>query len=110
MFFGIQNEREWLVLCRDILRQADLAADPRFATNPDRVAHHDELTAIIERPLAGRTADEVSAGARGGGDRQRPAARRPRSSTRHPQLVARDRWRRSARRAAASTRCCRRSR
>jgi itaconate CoA-transferase len=48
VFFGIQNEREWLALCRDVLRRADVATDPRFATNPDRVAHHDELTAVIE--------------------------------------------------------------
>jgi itaconate CoA-transferase len=44
VFFGIQNEREWHALCRDILGQPALAADPRFASNPDRVAHHDELT------------------------------------------------------------------
>src|SRR6267154_420830 len=28
VFFGIQNEREWLILCRDILRQPGLATDP----------------------------------------------------------------------------------
>src|ERR1700677_1191518 len=28
VFIGIQNEREWLVFCRDILRRDELAADP----------------------------------------------------------------------------------
>jgi crotonobetainyl-CoA:carnitine CoA-transferase CaiB-like acyl-CoA transferase len=34
-----------------------LAADPRFLRNPDRVAHRDELRAVIETALAGDTAD-----------------------------------------------------
>jgi itaconate CoA-transferase len=93
VFFGIQNEREWLTLCRDVLGQAGLAADPRFATNPDRVAHHDELTAIIESAFAGRAADEVSAALDAAGiasARLRP----PAGLAEHPQLLARDRWRR----------------
>ena len=36
VFFGIQNERQWLVLCHDVLGRGGPAADPRFATNPDR--------------------------------------------------------------------------
>jgi itaconate CoA-transferase len=61
VFFGIQNEREWLVFCRDVLRPGDLATDPRFASNPDRAARNDELTAIIEDSFAKQTADEVIA-------------------------------------------------
>ena len=45
VFLGIQNEREWAVLCERILGRPDLVTDVRFATNPARVAHHDELTA-----------------------------------------------------------------
>jgi itaconate CoA-transferase len=92
VFFGIQNEREWLVLCRDILRRGDLATDPRFAANPDRVAHNDELTAIIEDSLAGLRADQVSDML----DRAGIACARlrtPEEFTRHPQLHARGRWR-----------------
>jgi crotonobetainyl-CoA:carnitine CoA-transferase CaiB-like acyl-CoA transferase len=33
---GGQNEREWAVLCEQVLGQPDLVADERFATNPDR--------------------------------------------------------------------------
>jgi itaconate CoA-transferase len=92
VFFGIQSEREWHVLCRDILGQAGLAADPRFASNPDRVAHHDELTAIIESSFAGRTAQEVSAALEAAGIAS-ARLRAPADLAGHPQLLARDRWR-----------------
>ncbi|HEY1942683.1 MAG TPA: CaiB/BaiF CoA-transferase family protein [Roseiarcus sp.] len=44
---SIQNEREWAVLCRDVLRRPDLVADPRFATNGNRVANREALDAEI---------------------------------------------------------------
>jgi crotonobetainyl-CoA:carnitine CoA-transferase CaiB-like acyl-CoA transferase len=91
VFFGIQNDREWLALCRDILRRDDLGTDPRFAANPDRVAHNGELTGIIEDSFAGWSAAEVI-------DRLERAGiasarlRTPDELARHPQLRARDRW------------------
>ena len=91
VFLGIQNEREWLVLCRDILRRGDLATDPRFAANPDRVAHNDELTAIIEDCFASRSADEVSDMLEQAGIAS-ARLRTPEEFTRHPQLRARGRW------------------
>lgn len=92
VFFGIQNEREWLILCRDVLGRPGLAADPRFASNPDRVAHHDELTAIIESSFANRTVNEVSSALEAAGIAN-ALLRTPADLTRHPQLLARDRWR-----------------
>jgi len=92
VFFAIQNEREWQVLCRDVLRRAALAADARFASNPDRVAHHDELTAIIESSFADRTADEVSEALEAAGIAN-ARLRAPADLAEHPQLLARDRWR-----------------
>ncbi len=92
VFFGIQNEREWLTLCRDVLRRADVAADPRFVSNTDRVAHHDELTAVIESAFASRTADEVSEALEAAGIAN-ARLRAPAELFGHPQLVARDRWR-----------------
>jgi itaconate CoA-transferase len=91
VFFGIQNEREWLILCRDILQRPDLAADPRFATNTARVARHEELTEIIEDAFAGRDADELSAALDAAGIAS-ARLRTPAELTRHPQLLARDRW------------------
>jgi crotonobetainyl-CoA:carnitine CoA-transferase CaiB-like acyl-CoA transferase len=35
-----------------LLGALELPADPRFATNPDRVAHRDELVALLERRFA----------------------------------------------------------
>jgi crotonobetainyl-CoA:carnitine CoA-transferase CaiB-like acyl-CoA transferase len=92
VFLGLQNEREWVVLCREILKQPELAVDPRFATNTDRVANDDQLTPIIETALAAMSADQVAdmldragiANAR---------LRTPAEFAAHPQLSARDRWR-----------------
>jgi itaconate CoA-transferase len=92
VFFGIQNEREWLAFCHSILARADLAADPRFASNTARVAHNDELTALVEESFAGRRADEVSDALEAAGIAS-ARLRTPEEFTRHPQLRARDRWR-----------------
>jgi crotonobetainyl-CoA:carnitine CoA-transferase CaiB-like acyl-CoA transferase len=92
VFFGIQNEREWLVFCRDVLRRAELATDPRFASNPDRAARNDELTAIIEDSFAKRTADEVIAALEEAGIAC-ARLRTPGELTQHPELRARGRWR-----------------
>lgn len=43
VLISIQNEREWVRLCAEVLDHADLATDPRFASNSDRVAHRDAL-------------------------------------------------------------------
>jgi len=93
VFFGIQNEREWHVFCRDVLRRADLAADPRFASNPERAARNDELTAIIEDCFARQSADEVIAALEAAGIAC-ARLRAPGELTGHPELRARGRWRR----------------
>src|SRR4029453_9801113 len=43
------------------------AADPRFATNADRVRHRDELAALLERALAARGAADWVAALAGAG-------------------------------------------
>ncbi len=92
VFFGIQNEREWLVFCRDVLQRADLATDTRFASNPDRAARNDELTAIIEGAFAEQTADEVIEALEAAGIAC-ARLRTPDELTQHPELRARGRWR-----------------
>ena len=42
-----QNEREWARFCAQVLGDAALAADPRFATNADRARNRAELDAAI---------------------------------------------------------------
>ncbi len=47
VLLAIQNEREWHAFCRIVLDQPTLARDHRFATNPARLDHRDELNAVI---------------------------------------------------------------
>jgi formyl-CoA transferase len=49
---GANNERLWQRLCGALDAQ-ELADDPRFARNDDRMAHRPELVAELERRLAG---------------------------------------------------------
>ena len=58
---GVQNDREWRRLCSQVLRRPELAGDPRFATNPDRVAARAELHREIEAALSAYSPDEVVA-------------------------------------------------
>ncbi len=45
------NDRLFAAIC-GVLGLPELLADPRFRTNPDRVAHRDELAAIVTERLA----------------------------------------------------------
>jgi len=59
LVIAVGNDRQFRTLARLIGREA-LGDDPRFATNPARVAHRDELTAELEAALAARSAGEWS--------------------------------------------------
>jgi crotonobetainyl-CoA:carnitine CoA-transferase CaiB-like acyl-CoA transferase len=59
VFFGIQNEREWIALCTQVLNDSALADDPRFCTNPQRMKNRDELEALIEAKFASLTAAQL---------------------------------------------------
>ncbi|MFL6117995.1 CaiB/BaiF CoA transferase family protein [Actinophytocola sp.] len=52
MALAVGNDRQFANLCTAL----DLAADPRFATNADRVAHRDELAALLSERFVTRTA------------------------------------------------------
>jgi crotonobetainyl-CoA:carnitine CoA-transferase CaiB-like acyl-CoA transferase len=91
VFLGVQNEREWAVLCRDVLLRPDLVGDPRFATNDDRVVHCDELVSIIEDVFAGLDAEKVAERLERAGIAN-ARLRTPAELHRHPQLAARRRW------------------
>jgi len=53
----IMNPDQYARLCK-LLGDEGLAADPKFATNDSRLAHHDELRARIEAALARATTVE----------------------------------------------------
>jgi crotonobetainyl-CoA:carnitine CoA-transferase CaiB-like acyl-CoA transferase len=91
LLIGVQSESGWLALTR-VLGLDNAAADPRFATNVDRVRHRDACDALLAaRTRSWTTADLDAALARAGV----PAAqvRRMDHVVAHPQLRDRDRWR-----------------
>jgi crotonobetainyl-CoA:carnitine CoA-transferase CaiB-like acyl-CoA transferase len=58
---SVGNDAQFRRLC-DVLQQAPLAADARFATNDARVRHYDELRRVLATLLAGwRRADLLAA-------------------------------------------------
>ncbi|MDE2287259.1 MAG: CoA transferase [Burkholderiales bacterium] len=91
VMLGLQNEREWVVFCSEVLQQPALAADPRFATNSARSANREALRALIEQAFAGLDAEQAIA--------RLEAARIANAHVNtmhdvwtHPQLAARGRW------------------
>jgi crotonobetainyl-CoA:carnitine CoA-transferase CaiB-like acyl-CoA transferase len=92
VIFGLQNEREWATFCAEVLGDASLARDERFATNSARVAHRPELTRRIEERFAAMSAEDAVALL----DRAGIANGRINGIAevmQHPQLQARRRWR-----------------
>jgi itaconate CoA-transferase len=89
---GTTNDGEWQRLTRKMLGREDLAADPRYARNADRVACRDDLDAELARWTEARTLAEVQASADAAGIGN-AVYRTPTEVLDHPQLRARDRWR-----------------
>ena len=52
------SDRIFVRLC-EALRLGELGADPRFLTNPDRVANRDELIEILENQIKSHTTDDL---------------------------------------------------
>lgn len=88
---GTTSDREWRRLT-DLMDTPDLAADPRYAHNDDRVRHRDELDAVVGTWCAQRTLAEIqsAADAAGIGNARLNGVR---ELAEHPQLRARERWR-----------------
>ncbi|MCX5215293.1 CoA transferase [Kitasatospora sp. NBC_00240] len=91
VMLGLQNAHEWVAFCETVLRRPRLAEDPRFLGNADRVAHRDELDAVVRETTLGlSTADLVDRL-----DEARVAHARQRTMSEfseHAQLLARGRW------------------
>ena len=92
VFIGVQSDREWGLLCREVLRRPELVEDPRFARNTERVAHDAIITGIIETALVEQPIDEVVRSLESLG-LACARMRTPQEFYDHPQLAARDRWR-----------------
>ncbi len=92
VFLSIQNEREFARFCDQVLGNAALAKDARFASSPARVANRDAMHAEIARVFGALTAAQVVERLESAGI----ANARLNSMLEfwdHPQLAARDRWR-----------------
>ena len=91
VLLGLQNEREWLTFCRDVLQRPEVATDARFDTNTKRSEHRGELKALIEDCFRPLTAAQVIArlDAAGIGN---AAVNAIADVWKHPQLAARGRW------------------
>ncbi|MGE7088595.1 CaiB/BaiF CoA transferase family protein, partial [Achromobacter xylosoxidans] len=91
IMLGLQNEREWRVFCAQVLRQAELAEDLRFATNSLRTANREALRALIVAAFADLSVQQVTDRLE---DAQIANARVNDMAGvwAHPQLRARDRW------------------
>lgn len=92
ILIGVQNDRGWRTLVTEVFERPELADDPRFATNIERVRNRaavDELVGALTRVFD--TADLDGRLAKAGV----PAAQLGdmKSLIAHPQLAARDRWR-----------------
>jgi crotonobetainyl-CoA:carnitine CoA-transferase CaiB-like acyl-CoA transferase len=92
VMLGLQNEREWALFCKTVLQRAELANDPRFATNSKRSAAREELRAIITDAFAGLTANEV-VGRLDQAQIANAQVNDMHAVWKHPQLEARKRWR-----------------
>lgn len=91
VLLGLQNEREWVVFCRDVLQRPEVAVDARFDANSKRSEHREALKALIEeifRPLtAAQVIERLDAAGIGNA-----AVNQIADVWRHPQLAARGRW------------------
>jgi crotonobetainyl-CoA:carnitine CoA-transferase CaiB-like acyl-CoA transferase len=88
---AVQNDGQWRRLCAVVLRQPELADDPRFATNELRLKNRDELEPLIEWLLADDT--RASAEARlVEADVPFGTVNTLADVLNHPQLEARGRW------------------
>lgn len=92
VFFGIQNEREWLKFCQSVMNDESMATDSRFDSGANRVAHRDELHARIDAVLGGLSKADVLARL-DSADIANAELRDMRSFSAHPQLAERERWR-----------------
>ncbi|MDQ0428086.1 itaconate CoA-transferase [Planomicrobium stackebrandtii] len=92
VFMGIQNEREWGEFCETVLSNPELASDPLFNSNSQRVVNKTALKNIIEDVFQAMDSEQVIERL----ELSRIASARLNTMNElvdHPQLAARNRWR-----------------
>ena len=61
ILISIQNDREWRILAAEVMSDAALAADPKFATVRSRVQHRRETDGKVAAAFAAMDVDTLSA-------------------------------------------------
>ena len=90
---AVQNEREWKKFCDLVLECPELVNDCRFVTNSKRIEHREALEQLITQQLGKLSRDELVGRLDRGGIANAPI-NTIQQFLDHPQLAARDRWRR----------------
>ncbi len=91
VYLGLQNEREWKKFCDVVLQKPQLAQDPRFDSNANRVKNRPQLDQAMQEVFQKLTAAEIIARL------ESAQIANARMNTvlefaDHPQLEARKRW------------------
>ncbi|MDC1407735.1 CoA transferase [Candidatus Puniceispirillum sp.] len=60
LLISIQNEREWLRLCSDVLDQPDLPQNPKFDSNVHRVENRASLDAVMNGVFSQYSIDKIA--------------------------------------------------
>ncbi|KAH8817438.1 CoA-transferase family III domain-containing protein [Xylogone sp. PMI_703] len=91
VMLGIQNEREWVVFCREVLGNPELAADPRFVDNTVRTQNRDALKRIICETFSSFNSEQIIEKLESAGIAN-ATVNDMQSVWNHPQLRSRRRW------------------
>ena len=91
VLFAIQTQREWQRFCAQVMNDAALAGDARFATNADRLQHRADLEQLIEQRFASQERASVIALLEAA-DIPTGAVNDVPAVASHVQLAARNRW------------------
>ncbi|CAN5560631.1 CaiB/BaiF CoA-transferase family protein [soil metagenome] len=92
VFLGLQNEREWMKFCEQILGRPELAEDERFDSNSRRIENNKALEAEIAEVFGDLSSEEVIRRLESAGIAN-AHMRSVQEFVDHPQLEARSRWR-----------------
>jgi crotonobetainyl-CoA:carnitine CoA-transferase CaiB-like acyl-CoA transferase len=95
VLIGVQNDQGWRTLVERVLDVPELATDPRFRTNMERVRHRGECDGAVAELTKRWSSEALTARLAEAGV---PAAQVNTLAdvVSHPQLIARDRWRKVA--------------
>jgi len=92
VFLSVQNEREFVRFCAEVLRHPALASDPRFSSGPERQQNRATLHAEIDRVFGALSSEELVRRLEQA-DIANAHLNTMEEFWRHPQLRARGRWR-----------------